>query len=208
MTAERSLWVATTLAASLAAAVLAACVSAQFGNREPASGAGPGGKPMRTATDAVIGLPAVKEAPVYPVTARVGVSDNFFGTRVEDPYRWLEDLGSPAVAQWVAAQNAVSQPRLEELPQRAWLKSRLTELWNYERYELPEKRGAHYFFLHNDGKQNQSVLLVAEQLDSPGRVLFDPNTVRADATVAIADFTPDEQGEVVAYATSDGGTDW
>ena len=208
MKAQRSLWVAATLAASLVAVVLAACVSAQFGNREPASGPGPGGKPMRTATDAVIGLPAVAEAPVYPVTARVGVSDNFFGARIEDPYRWLEDLGSPAVAQWVAAQNAVSQPRLEALPQRAWLKSRLTELWNYERYELPEKRGAHYFFLHNDGKQNQSVLYVAERLDSPGRVLFDPNAVRADATVALADFTPDEQGEVVAYATSDGGTDW
>ena len=208
MKAQRSPWVVATLAGSLAAAVLAACVSAQFGNREPASGSGPGGKPMRTASDAVIGLPAVKEAPVYPVTARVGVGDNFFGTRVEDPYRWLEDLNSPAVAQWVAAQNAVSRPRLEELPQRAWLKSRLTQLWNYERYELPVRRGAHYFFLHNDGTQNQSVLYVSERLDSPGRVLFDPNAVRADATVALADFTPDEQGAVVAYATSDGGTDW
>ena len=208
MKAQRLPWVVATLASSLAAAVLAACVSAQFGNREPASGSGPGGKPMRTASDAVIGLPAVKEAPVYPVTARVGVGDNFFGTRVEDPYRWLEDLNSPAVAQWVAAQNAVSRPRLEELPQRAWLKSRLTQLWNYERYELPVRRGAHYFFLHNDGTQNQSVLYVSERLDSPGRVLFDPNAVRADATVALADFTPDEQGAVVAYATSDGGTDW
>jgi len=209
MKAERSPGVVATIAAVfLGAASLAACVSAEFGNREPASGPGPGGKPMRTATDAVIGLPAVAQAPVYPVTARVGVSDNFFGTRVEDPYRWLEDLNSPAVTQWVAAQNAVSRPRLEELPQRAWLKSRLTELWNYERYELPVKRGPHYFFLHNDGRQNQSVLYVSGQLDSPGRVLFDPNTVRPDATVALAAFTPDEQGKVVAYATSDGGTDW
>jgi prolyl oligopeptidase len=209
MKAERSLWVVATIAAaSLGAALLGACESAKFGNREPASGPGPGGKPMRTATDAVIGLPAVAEAPVYPVTARVGVSDNYFGTRVEDPYRWLEDLNSPAVAQWVAAQNAVSGPRLEELPQRAWLKRRLTELWNYERYELPVRRGQHYFYLHNDGRQNQSVLYVSEQLDTPGRVLFDPNAVRADATVALAEFTPDEQGNVVAYATSDGGTDW
>jgi prolyl oligopeptidase len=209
MKAERSLWVVATIAAaSLGAALLGACESAKFGNREPASGPGPGGKPMRTATDAVIGLPAVAEAPVYPVTARVGVSDNYFGTRVEDPYRWLEDLNSPAVAQWVAAQNAVSGPRLEELPQRAWLRRRLTELWNYERYELPVRRGQHYFYLHNDGRQNQSVLYVSEQLDTPGRVLFDPNAVRADATVALAEFTPDEQGNVVAYATSDGGTDW
>jgi prolyl oligopeptidase len=208
MKAQRSPWVVATLAISLAAAVLAACVSAQFGNREPASGAGPGGKPMRTASDAVIGLPAVKEAPVYPVTARVGVGDNFFGTRVEDPYRWLEDLNSPAVAQWVAAQNAVSRPRLEELPQRAWLKSRLTQLWNYERYDTPVRRGGHYFFLHNDGTQNQSALFVSDSLAAPGRVLYDPNTERADATVALSEFTPSEQGDVVAYATSDGGTDW
>ena len=210
MRPQRSLRVVAALAVtSLAAALLVvACVSASFGNREPASGPGPGGKPMRTATETAIGLPAVNEAPVYPVTARVGISDNFFGTRVADPYRWLEDLGSPAVEQWVAAQNAVSRPRLEALPQRAWLKKRLTQLWNYERYELPVRRGPHYFYLRNDGTQNQSVLYVSERLDGAARVLFDPNTVRADATVALAAFTPDEQGSIVAYATSDGGTDW
>jgi prolyl oligopeptidase len=205
---ERSLRLAAALAAAALGALLVACVSAEFGNREPASGPGPGGKPMRTATEAVIGLPAVAEAPVYPVTARVSIGDDFFGKHVEDPYRWLEDLGSPAVEQWVAAQNAVSRPRLEALPQRAWLKTRLTQLWSYERYELPVKRGPRYFYLHNDGTQNQSVLYVSERLDAGGRVLFDPNTVRADATVALAAFTPDEQGSVVAYATSDGGTDW
>ena len=200
------------LAATLGAALLPACV--QFGNREPAPGPGPGGKPMPTASDTALGLPpvasapTVASAPIYPITARVGVSDDFFGTHVEDPYRWLEDLGSPAVEQWVAAQNALSRPWLEALPQRAWLKTRLTQLWNYERYDVPVKRGAHYFYLHNDGTQNQSVLYVSEQLDTPGRVLFDPNTVRADATVALSAFTPDEQGSVVAYATSDGGTDW
>jgi prolyl oligopeptidase len=204
----RPRWIVAAIAASMLGALLAACVSAELGNREPASGPGPGGKPMRTATDAVIGLPAVAEAPVYPLTARVGISDNFFGTRVQDPYRWLEDLNSPAVEQWVAAQNAVSRPRLEELPQRAWLKKRLAELWYYERYELPVRRGPHYFYLRNDGQQNQSVLYVSERLDSDGRVLFDPNTVRADATVALSEFTPDEQGSIVAYATSDGGTDW
>ena len=191
-----------------AAALLAGCAGAQLGNREPQPGPGPGGKPMPTASDTVIGRPPGADAPIYPITARVGVSDNFFGTKVEDPYRWLEDLGSPAVTQWVAAQNAVSRPALEAIPQRAWLKKRLGELWNYERYELPVRRGSHYFFLHNDGLQNQSVLYVSEQLDSPGRVLFDPNTVRSDATVALAAFTPDEQGNLVAYATSDGGTDW
>ena len=194
--------------ALLGAALLGACTGAQFGNREPQPGAGPGGKPMRTATDTVLGLPPVAEAPVYPVTARVGVSEDFFGTKVADPYRWLEDLSSPAVVQWVGAQNAVSRPSLEAIPQRAWLRQRLGELWSYERYELPVKRGPHYFYLHNDGTQNQSVLYVTEQLEGQARVLFDPNAVRADATVALAQFTPDEQGDVLAYATSDGGTDW
>jgi len=208
MRLKRFPWILATIAAALCATLAAACTSPRFGNREPQSGPGPGGKPMQTATDTVLGLQAPSQPPVYPVTARVGVSENFFGTRVDDPYRWLEDLGSPAVQQWVGAQNAVSRPRLEAIPQRAWLKTRLAQLWNYERYDLPVRRGGHYFFLHNDGVQNQSVLFVSEQLDSSGRVLFDPNTVREDATVALSEFTPDEQGNVVAYATSDGGTDW
>jgi prolyl oligopeptidase len=196
------------IVAAAAALALAACVGTEIGNREPVPGPGPGGKPMRTATDTAIGLPPVAQAPIYPVTARVDVSDTFFGTRVQDPYRWLENLASPAVQQWVGAQNAVSRPRLTEIPQRAWVKARLGQLWNYERYELPVRRGGRYFYLHNDGQQNQSVLFVSDTLDSPGRVLFDPNTVSADATVALAEFRPSQQGDVVAYAVSDGGTDW
>jgi len=196
------------LALAACAALLAACAGAVLGNRTPATGSGPGGKPMRTVTESAVGMPAVATAPVYPLTARVGVSDNYFGTRVEDPYRWLEDLDSPAVHGWVTAQNALAQPRLAALPQRAWLKARLTQLWNYERYDLPVTRGGRYFYLHNDGQQNQGVLQVAEHLDSAGRVLFDPNAVRGDATVSLSEFTPDEQGKVVAYALSDGGSDW
>ena len=145
---------------------------------------------------------------VYPVTARVAVSDNYAGTQVNDPYRWLENLDSEVTRQWVEAQNRLSQPQLESLPQRAWVKQRLTELWNYERFGVPVKEGGHYFFLHNDGTQNQSVLFVADKVDAPGRVLFDPNTVRADATVALSEYTPSPKGELVAYALSDGGTDW
>src|SRR6185437_15894854 len=99
-----------------------------------------------------------------------------------DPYRWLENLDSAVTRQWVQAQNSLSQPRLEVLPQRAWVKRRLTQLWNYERFSVPVKEGKHYFLLHNDGTQNQSVLYASEDLDSPGRVLLDPNTLRADAT--------------------------
>jgi prolyl oligopeptidase len=196
------------LALAACAALLAACAGAVLGNRTPATGSGPGGKPMRTVTESAVGMPAVASAPVYPLTARVGVSDSYFGTPVPDPYRWLEDLDSPAVQGWVTAQNALSQPRLAALPQRAWLKARLTQLWNYERYDVPVTRGGRYFYLHNDGQQNQGVLQVAEHLESPGRVLFDPNAVREDATVSLSEFTPDEQGDVVAYALSDGGSDW
>jgi prolyl oligopeptidase len=148
---------------------------------------------------------------VYPLTARVNVHDKYNEVTVDDPYRWLEDLDSDATRQWVQAQNKLATPRLEALPQRAWLKQRLAALWNYERFGVPVKRGGkepRYFYLHNDGKQNQSVLYFTDNLDSPGRVLFDPNTVREDATVALSEFTPSRDGNLVAYALSDGGTDW
>jgi prolyl oligopeptidase len=83
---------------------------------------------------------------VYPETARGDVVDTYFGEEVADPYRWLEDLHSEAVAAWVEAQNAVSQPFLEAIPQRELIKQRLTELWNYERFGLPDKEGGRYFF--------------------------------------------------------------
>jgi prolyl oligopeptidase len=147
-------------------------------------------------------------APLYPVTARVRVEDDYSGTRVSDPYRWLEDLDSAVTRHWVEEQNRLSLPRLAALPQRAWVKARLSELWNYERFSVPVKEGKRYFFLHNDGTQNQSVLLVSDHLDAPGRVLFDPNTLRADATVALSGTTPSPKGDLLAYALSDGGTDW
>src|SRR2546429_284350 len=103
-------------AMTLCALGLLACAGARLGGREPVPGSGPRGKPMRTATETAVGMPPAAPALVYPVTARVNVSDSYFGTEVEDPYRWLENLDSPQVAQWVAAQNALSQPRLAALP--------------------------------------------------------------------------------------------
>jgi prolyl oligopeptidase len=156
----------------------------------------------------LVGAPTQSSAPAYPITARVQVADRYSGIEVSDPYRWLENLDSSVTRQWVEEQNRLSQPRLDALPQRAWVKRRLTELWNYERFSVPVKEGRHYFFLHNDGTQNQSVLFVSDELDAPGRVLFDPNTLREDATVALAGLTPSPKGDLVAYALSDGGTDW
>jgi prolyl oligopeptidase len=163
---------------------------------------------MRSATETAVGLPPAAAPTIYPFTARGPVADSYFGTRVADPYRWLENLDSPEVSQWVKAQNALSLPRLTALPARAWLKTRLTQLWNYERYEVPVKRGERYFYLHNDGTQNQSVLLLGEGAAGAPRVLFDPNTVREDATIALSAFTPSVHGRMVAYAISDGGSDW
>lgn len=164
---------------------------------------------MPTSTDIVAGLPAHPATQlVYPVTARVNVSDDYNGAKVEDPYRWLEDLNSKATRDWVAAQNKLSQPRLAAIAQRPWIRERLAQLWDYERFDTPVKEGGRYFYLHNDGKQNQRVLFVADSLDAPGRVLFDPNLLSADATVTLADFTPSPRGDVVAYALADGGSDW
>jgi prolyl oligopeptidase len=151
---------------------------------------------------------AAPDAPAYPPTQRGDVVDVYHGTRVADPYRWLEQLDSAQTKEWVKAQNQLSQPRLEALPWRPWVKQRLTELWKYERFDVPVKAGKNYFFLRNDGEQNQSVLYVTDDLKANGHMLFDPNAASKDATVALSEFTPSPDGSLVAYALSDGGSDW
>jgi prolyl oligopeptidase len=186
----------------------AACTSPQP-QPFPGTGPGPGGRSVPMASETAVGVPPAGPQPlVYPLTTRVNVLDNYFGTKVADPYRWLENLDSPQVQQWVQAQNALSIPRLAELSARPWIKERLTRLWHYERWDVPLKRGGHYFYLHNDGTQNQSVLEVADGAESASRVLFDPNTARSDATVAVSGFEPDVRGDLIAYAVSDAGSDW
>jgi len=144
----------------------------------------------------------------YPATQRVDHADVYHGVRVEDPYRWLEDTGSDTTKKWVEAENALSQPYLEAIPAREKIKQRLTELWNYERYDLPVKRGGRYFYTRNDGLQNQSVLYVADGLHSGPRVLLDPNQLSKDATISLGEFVPSPDGKLLAYSLSDGGTDW
>jgi prolyl oligopeptidase len=156
---------------------------------------------------------AVHTAPVpeklqYPAAARGSVVDNYHGTQVADPYRWFEDASAQDTRDWVAAQNAVSQPYLERLPQRAWLGERLKQLWTFERFGVPRREGGRYFYLRNDGTQDQSVLYVADSLTATPRVLVDPNGNRDDATIALSQWEPSPDGQVLAYALSDGGTDW
>ena len=144
----------------------------------------------------------------YPNATRGSVVDIYHGKSVADPYRWLEQPTAPATREFVAAQNALAKPWLESLPQREWIQKRLTELWNYERVGVPRKKGGKYFFVRNDGRQNQSVLYVADSLQGKPRVLFDPNAASRDATVALARYEPSPDGSLIAYSLSDGGTDW
>ena len=145
---------------------------------------------------------------VYPTVARGNTVDVYHSVQVADPYRALEDPTAAATREFVTAQNALAQPWLESLPQRAWIKQRLTALWIYERVGVPRRKGGKYFFVRNDGTQNQSVLYVADSLQATPRVLFDPNAASADATVALARFEPSPDGSLIAYSLSDGGTDW
>ena len=144
----------------------------------------------------------------YPETERVDVVDHYHGHRVADPYRWLEDTESEQTARWIEAQNEVTESYLQSLPSRDSMRRRLERLWNYERYGLPRRRGDTYFFQHNDGLQNQSVLYKSDSLEAEPSVLIDPNQWSADGTVALSSWAPTRDGSLVAYSVADGGSDW
>ncbi len=145
----------------------------------------------------------------YPEARKDGtVVDDYHGTEVKDPYRWLEDDNSAETKAWVAAENAVTQKFLKSIPQRDEIRDRLEELWNYERVSLPEEEAGKWFFTMNSGLQNQAVLYVADSLNGTPRVLLDPNTMSADGTVSLASYQPSEDGKLLAYATSSAGSDW
>ncbi len=144
----------------------------------------------------------------YPQTRKVEQSDDYHGTKISDPYRWLEDDNSAETKAWVEAQNKVTFDYLNQIPERAKIKARLTELWNYERYSAPFKQGGKYFYTKNDGLQNQSVWYVAESAGDKGRVLLDPNTLSKDGTVALNGSSISDDGKLLAYGLSSSGSDW
>lgn len=146
----------------------------------------------------------------YPETRRVEVVDEQFGVKVADPYRWLENdvRNDKEVAAWVEAENKVTDAYLATLPGRDAFKARIKQLFDYERYGVPEQKGGHYFYAHNSGLQNQAVLFVRDGLSGEGRVLIDPNGWSKDGATALAEWLPSEDGKLLAYSIQDGGTDW
>ena len=154
------------------------------------------------------GSPSTLPAVVYPETRKVEQVDDYHGTRIADPYRWLEDPDSENTEAWVESQNEVTQAFFETIQSRESIRERLGELWNYAKFGLPEKRAGRYFYEANDGLQNQALLYVSEGLNAKGRLLLDPNELAEDGTVDLANWEVSPNGKLVALAFASAGSDW
>jgi prolyl oligopeptidase len=144
----------------------------------------------------------------YPQARKSDQVDDYFGTKVADPYRWLEDADSAETKAWVDAQNKITFGYLDQIPERAKIKERLTKLWNYEKYDVPFEEGGRYFYSKNDGLQNQSVIYTMTSLGGEAKVLIDPNKLSNDGTVALSDTEVSKDGRLMAYGLSVSGSDW
>lgn len=145
----------------------------------------------------------------YPKTKKETVTDDYFGTKIADPYRWLEDDNSAETKAWVEEQNKLTYSYLDKIPYRAKIKQRLTQIWNYQKASPPFKKGDRFFWYKNDGLQNQSVLY--SQKDTccgNGEVLLDPNTLSTDGTISLASISISKNGQYLAYGISKAGSDW
>lgn len=144
----------------------------------------------------------------YPLAKKIEQVDDYHGTKVSDPYRWLEDPAAPESRQWIEAQNKLTFAYLNGIPQRERIRERLRQLWNFEKYDAPFKRGDRYFLNKNNGLQNQSVLYTLKSLDAEPVVLLDPNTLSADGTVALSGYAVSDDGKQLAYGLAASGSDW
>jgi prolyl oligopeptidase len=144
----------------------------------------------------------------YPAARQVDQTDDYFGTTVSDPYRWMEDVDSAELKTWIDAENELTQRYLAQVPLRETMQRRLMELINFERYTAPARRGTRYFYSHNSGLQNQNVLYWQEGLDGEPKVLLDPNSFSEDGTVAISGISITDDGLLAAYSIADAGSDW
>ncbi len=144
----------------------------------------------------------------YPSAHKSAVVDDYHGTPVPDPYRWLEDPDAPDSRAWIEAENRITESYLAQIPQRDAIRRRLTQLWNYPKYGAPFHKVGRYFFFKNDGLQNQSVLYKQASLVADAEVLLDPNVLSSDGTVALSTLALSEDGRLLAYGTSASGSDW
>jgi prolyl oligopeptidase len=144
----------------------------------------------------------------YPATATAAQSDDYFGTVVPDPYRWLEDLDGEQTRDWIERENKLTFKYLKKISGRKKIRARLEELWDYEKFGTPVQKGEAVFFTRNDGLQNQSVLYVQNGEAGAPRILLDPNSLSDDGTISLAGWSASEDGKYLAYALSEGGSDW
>lgn len=152
--------------------------------------------------------PATSEKFTYPITAKSDQVDDYFGVKVSDPYRWLENDTAEDVKKWVTEENKVTFGYLEKIPFRNKIKERLTDIFNYPKYSNPFRAGEYYFFSKNDGLQNQSVIYYQKGLDGKPEVFLDPNTMSSDGTAAVSLLGFSKDKKYVAYAINQSGSDW
>jgi len=144
----------------------------------------------------------------YPATHKGDVVDDYFGTKVPAPYRWMEDLDSKEVADWVAAENRVTFDYLAKLPMRAHFRQRITQLWDYPKTAIPVHEGGRFFYSRNSGLQPQAPVYMRSSLTGPPTLVLDPNVLSPDGSVSLAQWRPSHDGRLLAYGLSQGGADW
>jgi len=144
----------------------------------------------------------------YPVTKKGNQTDEYFGTQVADPYRWLENDTSAETEAWVKAENELTFSVLNDIPFRPELRNRLEKIWDYPKYSAPFSKKEYYFFFKNDGMQNQSVLYIQKGLDGEPSMLLDPNKLSEDGTVALSGLSISNDAKYMAYSIARGGSDW
>lgn len=144
----------------------------------------------------------------YPKAPKGDVVENYHGTDIADPFRWMEDLNSEETQKWITDENILTQSYLSKIPFREKIKNRLTELYDYERYSAPSKHGDNYYFYKNDGLQNFSVLYSQKGLEGESEIFLDPNKFSDDASVSLADISFSKDNKYASYSISKGGSDW
>ena len=144
----------------------------------------------------------------YPTARRAEVIDDYFGTKVTDPYRWMEELDSKELSDWVAAENKLTFDYLERLPLREHFRQRITELWNYPKTTIPVREGGRLFFRKNSGLQRQSPIYMRTNLTGRPTLVIDPNVLSPDGSVSLPRYTPSPDARLLAYTLSEGGADW